>query len=74
MDIEHWWPRLSVETREWLTANNGDVVPAPMVSEIIEASGAPTPGAWWVGESEAGGVTLSDLAIDWIDEEANGEH
>lgn len=74
MDIERWWPRLSLGTREWLAANNGDVVPASIVNEIVETSGAPTAGAWWVGESEAGGVTLSDVAIDWIEEEANGEH
>lgn len=74
MDVEQWWPRLSAGTCEWLTANNGDVVPAAVVDEIVDAGGGPTAGAWWVGESEADGITLSDAAIDWIEEAANGEH
>lgn len=75
MNIEQWWPSLSMETREWLTAHNGEVVPATLVSEIIHASGGPATGAWWVGEPEAdGGVALSDAAVDWIEAAANGEH
>ncbi|SJN36697.1 hypothetical protein FM104_09350 [Microbacterium esteraromaticum] len=61
-------------TREWLTANNGEVVPASVVSEITDAGGGPAAGAWWVGESGADGNFLSDAAIDWIEEAANGEH
>ena len=74
MNIEEWWPKLSVETREWLTANNGDVLPAAIVSEIIDAGGGPADGSWLVGEAEADGIVLSDAAIDWIEETANGEH
>ncbi|MFB2557050.1 hypothetical protein [Herbiconiux liangxiaofengii] len=74
MDIEQWWPRLSAQTREWLTAHNGEVVPAALVSEITEAGGGSAAGAWWVGESDSDGIALSDAAIDWIEETANGEH
>lgn len=74
MNIDQWWPSLSAGTREWLTANNGEMVPAALVSEIIDAGGGPVAGAWWVGESEADeGITLSDAAVDWIEEAANGE-
>jgi hypothetical protein len=74
MDIEQWWPRLSPATREWLTANNGEVIPPPIVGEIIDAGGDPAAGSWWVGESGIDGLSLSDAAIDWIEEAANGEH
>lgn len=74
MDIEQWWPKLSAGTREWLAANNGAVVPASVVDEIIDAGGGPAAGAWWAGDAEADGITLSDAAIDWIEEAANGEH
>lgn len=74
MDVEQWWPRLSVKTREWLTANNGDVVPATIVSEITDAGGGPAADAWWAGEPEADGMYLTDAATDWIEEAANGEH
>ena len=34
MSIEAWWPKLRLESREYLIANNGDVVPAALVAEI----------------------------------------
>ncbi|MFJ2370410.1 hypothetical protein [Microbacterium sp. NPDC087665] len=74
MDIERWWPRLTAEAREWLAANNGEVVPPSVVSEITNAGGGPPNGSWWAGESGADGILLSDAAIDWIEESANGEH
>ena len=31
------------------------------------------PEAWWVGQSGPNGFYLSDEAVDWVDEVANGE-
>ena len=39
MSIEQWWPKLKPSTRDWLIENNGDVVPAEVLSEIEEAGG-----------------------------------
>lgn len=71
--LEEWWPRLSQETRDWLMANNGDAVPAAVVDEITRAGGAVATDAWWVGQNGPAGFYLSDEAIDWIEEVANGE-
>ncbi len=73
VSIEQWWPTLQPSTREWLIANNGDAVPAPIVEEIAQAGGAITSEAWWVGQNGPSGFYLSDAAIDWIEEIANGE-
>lgn len=73
MSIEAWWPKLSERSREYLIANNGDVVPPELVAEITHAGGTITPGEWWVGQSGPSGLHLSDEAIAWIDEVANGE-
>ena len=71
--IEDWWPRLAEETRDWLIANNGDVVPDSVVEEITRAGGLVAADAWWVGQNGPTGLYLSDEAVDWIDEVANGE-
>lgn len=73
MSIEQWWPALQPSTREWLIANNGDVVPQWIVEEIAQAGGDVTSDAWWVGENGPSGFYLSDAAIDWVDEVANEE-
>lgn len=73
VSIEQWWPELHPSTRDWLIANNGDAVPAPIVEEIARAGGAITSDAWWVGQNDASGFYLSDAAIDWVDEVANAE-
>lgn len=73
MSIEAWWPTLRPESRDYLIANNGDVVPPELVEEIARAGGDVTPDTWWVGENGPEGFYLSDEAIDWIDEVANGE-
>ena len=65
--------RLSPSSREWLIANNGDAIPASIVAEIELAGGAITPDAWWVGHTGTSGLYLSNAAIDWIEEVANGE-
>jgi hypothetical protein len=73
MSMEVWWPRLRQETRDWLIANNGDAVPSPVVEEITRAGGSVATDAWWVGENGPTGFYLSDPAVDWIEEVANGE-
>jgi hypothetical protein len=71
--IEDWWPRLAPETRDWLIANNGDAVPASVVEEITGAGGLVATDAWSFGQNGPTGFYLSDEAVDWIDEVANGE-
>lgn len=73
MSIEAWWPRLRQQSRDYLIANNGDVVPPELVEEITQAGGTITSDAWWVGQSGPSGFYISDEATDWIDEIANGE-
>ena len=61
------------ETRDWLIANNGDALPAWVIAEITRAGGSVGTDAWWVGQDGATGFSLSDAAVDWIEEVANGE-
>jgi hypothetical protein len=74
MEIEEWWPKLSESAREWLIANNGDVVAGAVLNEIASAGGVVESGAWWIGEGGPEGLYLSDRATDWIEETANREH
>lgn len=73
MSMEVWWPRLRQETRDWLIANNGDALPVSVVAEITRAGGLVGTDAWWVGQNGPTGFYLSDAAVDWIEEVANGE-
>lgn len=73
MEIDEWWPLLSVRAQEWLTANNGDVLPGWILLEIATAGGDVSADALWVGDSDADGLYLSDSAIDWIEATANDE-
>lgn len=73
MTIEAWWPKLAPPAREWLTANNGDVVPAAIVEQIAEAGGPTTSDPWWTRDEEVSGLYMPDAATDWIEEVANGE-
>ena len=73
MPIAQWWPKLQQRTRDWLVANNGDVVPPSVVAEIVAAGGPATSDAWWVTDETAAGSVLPDEAIDWIEEVANEE-
>lgn len=73
MSMEQWWPRLSPESRGWLTEHNGEALPADIVDEITRVGGEPTSEAWWVGEQGPDGLQLSDAAVDWVEAVANGE-
>ena len=74
MTIETWWSRLTSETRDWLIANNGSPVPTAVVKEVEQAGGPALSDPWWTtaddGSSE---VLLPDIAVDWVEEIANGE-
>ena len=73
MDIVEWWPRLPESSRERLIAHNGEPVPDDIADEIRRLSGGIPAGAWWVAEEGPSGLLLSDGAVDWIEEVANGE-
>jgi hypothetical protein len=73
MRIAEWWPKLQHRTREWLIANNDDVVPPAIMAEIAEAGGPPTSDSWWVADVDATGRVMPDEAIDWIEATANEE-
>lgn len=73
MSIETWWPNLQPASREWLIDNNGDAVPVEVVDDIVASGGTVAKDASWVGEVGPEGVYLSDAAIDWVEEVANGE-
>ncbi|MFJ6416892.1 hypothetical protein [Paeniglutamicibacter sp. NPDC091659] len=73
MRIEEWWPRLDAETRQWMINNNGDAVPAEILQRIMAVTGDSAAHAPWVGSDDAEGFFLSDTAVDWIEEIANGE-
>lgn len=74
MSMQEWWPRLAQETRDWLIEHNGEALPASVVEEIARVGGSITSDAWWVGESGPTGFYLSDAAVDWVEEVANGEN
>ncbi|MCC3300705.1 hypothetical protein [Arthrobacter sp. zg-Y895] len=65
LDIALWWPMLTAESREWLTANNGDAVEPWVVEEISRSRGMASDGS--------GAYYLPDAAVDWIEARANGE-
>jgi hypothetical protein len=73
MPIDVWWPKLQPVTRDWLIANNGDAVPAPIVQEISQVGGPLMSHAWWVTEDGSTGTYMPDAATDWIEEIANDE-
>jgi hypothetical protein len=73
VSIAEWWPKLRPETRSWLTANNGDAVPASLVDEIAAAGGPASDDLWWVRDENPDGPVMPDSSVDWIEELANGE-
>lgn len=73
MDLETWWPLLRQDSRDWLTAHNGEPLSRSVAEDITRVAGPFRPGAWWVGEEGPDGLHLSDPAVDWIEGVANGE-
>jgi hypothetical protein len=72
MSIEAWWPELKPTTRKWLIENNGDAVPATILSEIRTAGGSVASDEWWVHQAGPPSFYLSDEARDWIEAAGNG--
>ena len=73
MSIEQWWPKLEPATQQWLIEHNGEPVPAEIVVEVTAAGGFIASGRWWQGQVGPSGFFVSDEAVDWIEEIANGE-
>ena len=48
-------------------------LPASIIAEITRAGGLVGTEAWWIGQNGPTGFSLSDAAVDWIEEVANGE-
>lgn len=71
--IEQWWPRLPSGIREWLIDHNGEHLPRSVVDAIVDAAEG-LDSAWWAGGDDPDASQLTDAAVDWIDEFANGEH
>lgn len=71
MTIELWWPRLSVETRRWLVANNGDSLTAPLRAKIEAAGGPAVSDEWWSEQEGSPGPCMPDEVTDWIEELAH---
>ena len=73
MNVAEWWPKLKSETRALLKENNGDVVPAEVIAEIMDAGGSDVSSDWWVVGEESSDFYLADDVTDWIEAVANGE-
>lgn len=73
MNIQDWWPLLDPSTRQWLINNNGDMVPPGILDQIKAVAGQAETHASWVGDDGPEGFSLSDEAIDWVEQAANDE-
>ncbi|MEI2731710.1 MAG: hypothetical protein V9G08_06870 [Dermatophilaceae bacterium] len=73
MTIDLWWPKLAPATREWLIANNGDVVTTSLMAQIEAAGGPATSDPWWSEQEGSPGRCMPDEAVDWIEQTANAE-
>ncbi|MEO8221833.1 MAG: hypothetical protein ABI563_13730 [Specibacter sp.] len=73
MNIQDWWPLLDPSTRQWLINNNGDMVPPSILAQIKAVAGEAAADASCVGDDGPEGFSLSDEAIDWVEQAANDE-
>lgn len=73
MDMSQMWPRLTSATRTWLIDHNGGPPGADVVNGFLTVAAGERDPHWWAGDADEGGTQLTDEAIDWIDEHANGE-
>jgi hypothetical protein len=62
MSAAQWWSNVDPDVQRWLMDNNGDSLPAKVVTQIVGAGGDAT-----------AGEPLPDADIDWIEAVANGE-
>ena len=73
MNVAQWWPKLKPETRALLMESNGDLVPADVIAEILDAGGSASSSDWWVAGEDSSEFYLADDVTDWIEAVANGE-
>ena len=73
MDMPRIWPRLASSTQSWLIEHNGEPLTDDVLDEILTVTAGQRDPRGWAGDSHAGGTQLTDEAVDWIDETANGE-
>ena len=73
MDMSRIWPRLATPTQAWLMEHNGEPLPDDILTEILTVTEGQRDPRWWAGDSHAGETQLTDEAVDWIEETANGE-
>ena len=73
MGIDEWWPKLKPATQDWLLAHTGEALPPEVHDEITASGGTVTADAWWGSGDSPTGFFISDEAVDWIEEVANGE-
>ena len=73
MDMSQIWPRLAVSTQAWLVDHNGEPLPDHILDEVLTVTAGQRDPRWWAGDSQQGETQLTDEAVDWIEETANGE-
>jgi len=73
MDMSQIWPRLVTSTRTWLVDHNGEPLPDDILHEVLTVTAGRRDPRWWAGDTQQGETQLTDEAVDWIDETANGE-
>lgn len=73
MDMSQVWPGLATSTQTWLIEHNGEPLPDDVLGEILTVTAGQRDPSWWAGDSYEGETQLTDEAVDWIDETANGE-
>jgi hypothetical protein len=73
MDMSQIWPRLTAATQTWLVDHNGEPLPDDILDEVLAVTAGQRDPRWWAGDSREGETQLTDEAVDWIDETANGE-
>jgi hypothetical protein len=73
MDMSQIWQGLATSTQTWLIEHNGEPVPDGILSEILTVTAGQKDPRWWAGNPQEGETQLTDEAVDWIDETANGE-
>ena len=73
MDMVQIWPHLATSTQTWLVDHNGEPLPDEVVDEVLTVTAGQRDPSWWAGDSQHGQTQLSDEAVDWIDQTANGE-
>ena len=70
MDLPTLWPRLDMQTRDWLMAHNGEPLAPAVVGALTLANGGSTDTSWFSDDDHH---VLTDEAVDWIEGIANAE-